>query len=78
MVDENDIPYFMTICKPKISEYCNTANKLFCMDVLFKLTSEKKAKVTCSRERFAHENARLCEDFDLIKTNHNQLTWVVA
>ena len=22
VVDENDIPYFLTICKPKISEYC--------------------------------------------------------
>ena len=48
-VDENDIPSFLTICKPKISEYCNTANKLFCLDVLFKLTRKRKAKI--SREK---------------------------
>ena len=49
VVDENDIPYFLTICKPKLSEYCNTANKLFCLDVLFKHTRKRKAKI--SREK---------------------------
>ena len=44
---------------------------------MFCLNSLEKGKRKLARKRFAHEKALLCKDFNLIKANHNQSTWVV-
>ena len=38
---------------------------------MFCLNSPEKGKRKLAGKRFAHENALLCKDFDLIKANHN-------
>ena len=45
---------------------------------MFCLNSPAKGKRKLAGKRFAHEKALLCKDFDLIKANHNQSTWVVT
>ena len=45
---------------------------------MFCLNSPEKGNRKLVGKRFAHEKVLLCKDFDLIKANHNQSTWVVT